>query len=656
MKKLLLISLILLISLFSLNAFNVEGAITITINSVTLNQASYDPGSTATGTISLTNTDAVNSVIVLLTSSTLTKGSDTITAPTITAVTLIPSQTTTQTFTLTIPAKPAGSYTATITGTDSSNSANKGTKDYALSVNSKAILNLVPSDKLTISSQPDKSKSKVFTVKNDGSVTLTPTASITENFTDNDNDKITFTLSSLSAILPGAQSDVTLTASVANDMDIDKYTGTITITDAAYAVTKTLPLEVNVDPEICEDGKVSNGNPIESADEGYIRVDIKDPDDGDDFAPGSEIKVSVNVENDKDDDIDVIVEAILYNIDQDSEIERVESDSISIDEDEDEDIDLTLKVPTSDSDLDEGDNFVLFVKASEDGNEDENCNYDTVDLDFERNTNDVIINEVTISPQVAACSETVNFAVDVQNVGTKEQDNVQIKLRESTLGLDLSSEIFSLKKFDKSGDSALRTFQFKIPDNAKEGDYYVDAKVFFTSRSNSLGLNKLTVANCKAVVSQDVLTLSQTSFTATQGKVFTVPLTLKNPGTQTATYTVDVQADNNWADVSTEQKVSVAGGEQTTLYVYLTPKPSLAQGTYAATISVKQDDKLVKTASITTSVGAPTTITGGAVYQPSVTFDSIWRNLAQSTAFWIAAVVIIFALIIYVLSALLRPK
>jgi hypothetical protein len=656
MKKVLLISLVLLLSLFSLNAFNVNSA--LVINSVTLNQASYDPGATVTGTISLNNT-AATSVTVLLTSSTLTKGSDTITAPTITSIVLSANQNNAvQTFTLTVPAKPAGAYTAAITATDASNSANAATSPaYTLVVNPKAVLNLVPSDILVISTQPDQSRNKIFTIKNDGSVILTPTLTLPSNLTDNDNDKITLSATSLGTIAPGASSDVTLTASVSNDMDVDQYTGTIIVTDAVNSVTKTLPLKINVDPEICKDGRVSNKNPIESADQGYIKIDLKDPDNGDNFGPGSDIQISLNVENDKEDDIDVIVEAILYNMDQESEIEMVESDSISIDEDEDEDVDLTLKVPTSDSDLDEGDNFVLFVKAYEDGNEDENCNYDTVDLDFERNTNDVIINGVTISPQVASCSETVNFAVDVQNVGTREQDNVQVKLKETTLGLDLSSEIFSLKKFDKSGDSAIKTFTFKIPDNAKEGDYYVDAKVFFTSKSNSFSLNKLTVANCKAVVtSKDVLTLPQTSFTATQGKVFTVPLTLKNPGTQTATYTVDVLAENNWADVSAEQKVGVAGGEQITLYAYLTPKPSLAQGTYSATISVKQDDTLVKTASVTATVGSTSATTGGVVYQPSVTAESVWRNLAQSTAFWIAAIVIVFVLVIYVLSALLRPK
>jgi uncharacterized membrane protein len=656
MKKLLLISLVFLLALFSVNAAGV-----IDITTITPQPATVDPGASAALTLNVANTGDATINSVLITSTDLTLGTNKINAPSISSISTL-TNTTPQSVAVTVSVGgvPAGIYTGTITATDASNSLVKDTITYTVTVNSKAVLTVsgLTNDKLIFNSQKDTSKNKIITVKNDGSKTLNPTASIEGNFTDNDNDQITFSLTAFptGGILPGSQADVTVTASLPNDIDLKQYTGTLTVKDTGNLITKTIPLEVNVEPEICEDGRVSNSNSIDNQDQGNIKVDVKDPDDGDDFSPGSEIKISVNVENDMDDDIDVIVEAILYNIDQDSEIERVESDSISIDEDEDEDLDLILKVPTSDSDLDESDNYILFVKAYEDGNEDENCNYEEIELDFERNTNDVAINKLTISPSVVSCSETVNFAVEVQNVGTKEQDSVQVKLKETSLGLDLNSEVFGLKKYDKSGDTALKTFQFKIPENTKEGDYYVDVITYFASKSTSLSLNKLTVSGCKAVLPEVSVTLPQTSFTATQGKVFTVPVLLKNPGTQAVTYSVNAEADNNWADVSAEQKVSIAAGEQTTVYIYLTPKTSLAAGSYTATVNVKQDNALIKTEKVTANVAGSQAITGGTVYQPSVTFGSVWNKLAQSTAFWIAAIVVVFALIIYVLSALLRPK
>ena len=480
------------------------------------------------------------------------------------------------------------------------------------------------------------------------------------NFEDKQGDKITFTFTQLGTVNAGTTAPFTLTTNIAENVKVGTYTGTLTLTASEQATpatthTSQIPVTVRVDPEMCKDGRVSDGTQDNDISAGDLQIDISEPDDGDNFGPGDEIRLDVNVENNADTDLDVVVEARLYNIDQDSEIATVESDSVDIDEDKDEDIELTLKVPTSDSDLDEDDDFVLFIKVYEDGDEDQYCNYDALDMDFERDSNDVAVNSVTVNPSVAMCSDTVNVAVEVQNVGTNDQDSVQVTVKETSLGMELRSEVFSLDEFDKSDDTALKAFTFEIPSNAKGGDYFLDTRVFFRSSSSDSILTKLTLTSCQGpLTSEDVLSLTQSTFTATQGSVFTIPLTLKNPGSQTVTFSVDVVADNGWADSSTE-RISVAGGEETTVYAYLTPKPSLSSGVYTATVNVKQDSTVVATEKVTVNVGSQGP-TGGTTYQPSITASGVWRNLSQSTAFWIAAVVIIFTLVVYVLSALLRPK
>lgn len=654
MKKSLIIGLLFLLVLLSLN---VDAAGVVKLVSVT--PVSIDPSSSGVSTLTINNTGDATINAVLITSSDLLFGTSKINAPSIPTVTILVNGTPqTKQFTINVGAVPTGNYVGTITATDATNSANKDTISYIVFVNPKAILSVsgLTDNKLMIASQIDKSINKIFTIKNDGSLNLNPTVSINGTFKDNDNDQITFSSSSLGQIVPGASSDVTLTTTIPKNMDLGTYTGTVTVTDSANAVTKTFPIEVNVEPKICKNGRVSNENPVYSSSDGNLRVDVNDPDDGDEFSPGEELKLSVDVENHKDDELDVIVEATLYNLDKNREIVSVESDSITIDENDDQNFDLDLDIPIDDSDLKEGDDYALFVKAYEDGNEDENCNYYQTDLDFQRQTHSVIIEKVTINPTIASCSDVVSFAVDVKNVGERDEDSVQLRLKETTLGLDLTSEVFSLRKFDKSGDSALKTFTYKIPENMKEGDYFVETKLFFMTKSVS-SLDKLTLTKCQVTSpeGQVVLTLPQTSFTSTQGKVFTVPLNLKNPGTQTATYTISVNDDNDWADVSTEQRISVASGEQTTVYAYITPKPSLSSGTYTATITVKQNDNIIKIDKITATISGQTP-TGGVVYQPSVTLESIWRNLAQSTIFWIVAIVIVFVLIIYALTVLLRPR
>ena len=77
---------------------------------------------------------------------------------------------------------------------------------------------------------------------------------------------------------------------------------------------------------------------------------------------------------------------------------------------------------------------------------------------------------------------------------------------------------------------------------------------------------------------------------------------------------------------------------------------------YETTITVKQDNNVVKTEKVFAVIKDEKTPTGNIVYQPNATLESIWRNLANSTAFWITAIVVVFALIIFALSALIRPR
>jgi len=668
MKKILLISLVLLLSFVSLNAFNTEAA--INIDTITLAPSSVDPNPTTSPTlkVKVTNDDPVNDVVVSFTI-TITPATTAITIPSIAQITVpkavgvLNGEKETTPVTLTINSLNEGNYNIGIMAKQITPAGNSVTDSKTLTINPKAkysLSGLASDNKLKITSQPSKSRTKTFKISNTGSIPLTFTPTI-PTFED-DGTSFVPSLTGLSTINPGiTDEDIIFGISVPSGMDIGTYSEDLILTYAdenSLQQTIKIPLEVNVDPKICKVGRVKEGILINDESEGNLRIDINDPDDSDNFKPGDKISIDVNIDNDANDDKDVIVEARLYNIDRNSEIASVESDSENIDEGDDKDFNLELKVPVDDSDLKDSDTYILFVKAYEDGDEDQNCNYDGIDMDFERQSNDVTINQVTITPSVATCSDTINFAVDVQNIGKKDQDNVKVTLDESVLGLDLSSEIFSLKKFDKSGDNALKSFLFKIPDNAKEGDYYPEAKVYFSSDSNSKKENKLTIKKCQAAQTTETvkLTLAQSSFTVSQGNVFTVPLTIKNLGTNAQLYKVDVELKDSWADVSSEQSVNVAGSGETTLYVYLTPKPSLTSGTYNAGIVVKaQDGKVLKTESITATIPS-TTPTGNTIFQPNVTLDSIWRNLSNSTAFWIVAIIIVFGLVIFALSALVRPR
>ena len=673
MKKLSLFLSILLIGLFSLNAFNADA--TIVISSITFIPLTSDPGTAAIGTFTVSNTDDVP-ISVLLSSLILTRtgGTETITAPLMSPSQISVGDTPVPvSFTVNVPATRAGSYTSTIEARDPSNNVVLAAQTYSLAVNQKAILDItgLTENRLTISGQKDQDTDAKFTIVNKGSVDLSiTTAAITlvdpNVFEDDDDDAITFTFSNVpSTLAPGASQEVEITAKIDSDVDVGVYNGQLKITPTSTpaAQPKIFDLRIIVDPEICSDGRVSDGDPISSNDQGFLQVDdIEEPDSGDDFKPGDKITISGDVENTDDNDHDVIVEAILYNVDQDEVIERAESESFNVNEDDTESFDFELEVPLEDGNLDEDDAYRMYVKVFEDGDEDKNCNYDDVDdLEFNRESNQVVITRATVTPISVMCNANANFVVDVQNVGSDEDDRVSVKLVDSSLGLDWESEFFNLEKFDKSGDSATITQTFRIPSTTETGTYNVEAIVVFDGGRETDSEFITLKVDCGTGVTPGEgnvrISLLQSTVTATQGKIFGLPFELTNLMDDVQTYTIEVVVNGNWADKPQTQTVTLQPGQKTTLYSYLTPKADLSAGSYTLEIRAKQDDNVLGTETATVQIGTVSTgPTGGTTFQPSMTLGSVWRNLASSTAFWIIAIIIVFVLVIYVLSILLRPK
>src|SRR3989338_6160786 len=130
---------------------------------------SGNPGDSVTFDIVYTNTGST-AMTVSSTSTSLTSGTDTISAPSIGRVSVPANGSATVSFTMTVPAKTADTYIGTVTGTDTSNSANTESLPYSLVINSEDSFS-VSTSSLTFDLQED-SESQTFTVTNDGSTTL----------------------------------------------------------------------------------------------------------------------------------------------------------------------------------------------------------------------------------------------------------------------------------------------------------------------------------------------------------------------------------------------------------------------------------------------------------------------------------------------------
>lgn len=475
---------------------------------------------------------------------------------------------------------PAQFYGGTFTATDGTNDV---TFDLTVGVNSVddlVIETYSTTNPLTIKAQEDEVRTGTFTIENDGSTSITPIFDfVASDFSDGDKD-IILTFDAIPETLePGETSTVTIIADVPNRIDIDTYSGPITVT--AGSDTETFDLEIKIQPEICEDGAVGN----------YLSLTIDEPDNGDEFAPGETIKIEVNVENRHTKDLDVVVEAFLYNVDQDDEIEKVESDSEEVEEDDDRDFELELEIPTED--IDEDDEYVLYIKAYEDGDEDKQCVEEELIIDIEREKHDVIVDSIQITPSVAEPGEFVEATVKIKNLGSSDEDDVYVKLSEPELNWAEESIGVDLQDGNDEDDSK-HTFRFtlEVPDDARAKEYSIEASVFFDEGEEvSSNFFTFTVLEGPGGPPEPTEALNIQSVSETGDNIFTVSAVVTNDASDVKTFTVETLA--SWANPIAAQTVTLGAGESRIVQFLITASEGISAGSYTGSILVREGGALV---------------------------------------------------------------
>ena len=371
-------------------------------------------------------------------------------------------------------------------------------------------------NEIVITSEEENIKTKEFTLTNSGNINLDDLTLKVEGGTFSDGTEtisfrakfgndvfrnviltpLTLLGYALDSFNVGSSSTVVLEANIPQDIELDNYVGRIVIADTSNAqATVTIPLTIKIEPEICSDGRVSNSVAVDGPQSGNLRISIDNPDRNDDFRINDEISIEVTVENKESKDMDVIVEAVLYDLDKNNKILTVESDSQEIEKNgEKVDFDFIMTVP-NDEDIDPDNTYILYIKAFEDGDEDKYCNYDNVEIDLEREDDEVIINSFTVNPAVALQETSVSFRVEVENIGTDDQRDAYIVVKNEELSLELRSNPFDLKKYDKSGNDWIEpSLTFAIPKDAEAKDYTIEAIVYYNNgrdTASSLGTLKV---------------------------------------------------------------------------------------------------------------------------------------------------------------------
>ena len=127
-------------------------------------------------------------------------------------------------------------------------------------------------------------------------------------------------------------------------------------------------------------------------------------------------------------------------------------------------------------DIDDGNDYALFIQINDRG--DDYFNEAYVKVKLERKENMIIIDDVKVD-DVANCGDFFNIEVKVRNIGSDIQD-VSLEIENNVLGIKERTEAFQLEEYDED-DSIVKTFSFKIPEDAKKDVYGLKSVINFNN-------------------------------------------------------------------------------------------------------------------------------------------------------------------------------
>jgi len=401
--------------------------------------------------------------------------------------------------------------------------------------------------------------------------------SATFTITNNAVTQITVTVPNFPDISDGDTHTILITQSDSGAISIP-VGGTKDITVSYSDGTTDQEVTVDFISGFCDEGELE-----EEYEPGEFRSleikSIKDKSSADDWEwrPLDEVEVQVEIKfnsDDKDDDIDGVIEIALWDTEENEFIDLDDDEDLeiefSLDEGEDVKEIFTVIIPVEDLE-DSTSRYKLYVKAYEEDDEDIVC-VDTeddelyVDIKIEKESHDVVIDEIITTTPVP-CGEEVEVTMRVSNIGTKDQDKVQVTLMNTDLGIDLKSDIFELDE----GDSERISFTFLVPEDASEDTYtLVTYSAFkfskssdnFRERSKDFKAGLEVENNCIDTPTDTPGTPTDTTKNvqinaaldpetpkAVAGEQIIVRATLENTGTVDTTYTVTATGYSAWSEL-----------------------------------------------------------------------------------------------------------
>lgn len=331
--------------------------------------------------------------------------------------------------------------------------------------------------------------------------------------------------------------------------------------------------------------------------DGDLELDVQDvkvlEGFGDDevWFPFDEIEVEIEVKNDGDEEIeDVEFEWGLYDEDNNEWLIDVdEEDSWDIDEGDEEIVTLNIMIDDDlELDLDElegGKNYVLYFRASGEiadgdyeGNKTCDSAFERVEIVIEKNF--MALTDLDFIDTVS-CGTDIHVTADVWNIGTKNQDDVTVKISNPNLGIDEMIDMGDIDAFEKEELDVT----ISVPYDAEENNYVLRFEIFdedddlFEAKDDDQEARysmDLTISgSCSGSPGDDeygdVIVSAELESGGQAGELLVINAILTNTGDSSGVFTLNAAGYTPWAstaDISPSSLTLDAGESGTALFTF----------------------------------------------------------------------------------------
>jgi len=273
-----------------------------------------------------------------------------------------------------------------------------------------------------------------------------------------------------------------ITASVPTGMTLSSLTGVTIASGSSVTATLTFTVPSSLAAGTTSLGKVNftaNGGLTSSVDVNVkyelpksdlevTQVKLNGKTDGDlKLNTDNTFKVTVNNDGTKDLE-DVTVTVTIRNINDDNDDLDEESDSFDLDSGDDYTTSVTFDL--AGEELTEEDYTVEFLVQGEDKS---GKNYKTTytqTFTVSREKHQVVIKNTDLSSTTLQCLKQTSLSVEIENIGKSDEEDVEVRIENSVLGLDLSKKNIDLDDYSGSDNTYEANFAIEVED-AKAGTY-----------------------------------------------------------------------------------------------------------------------------------------------------------------------------------------